>query len=113
MIQRKITYYLNSDEKRTLDRQLIRELKKLASKHSLQYALLWYIYLVRGATLRELYRIYRYLSGKYIRENTVHKQLQMLERKGLIRRQGDSYYSLVDPEDVADLFDKEGVEQEE
>jgi len=105
-MQRKLTYHLGKKEQK-LDKQLIRELKKLANKHSIQYALLWYIYLFGEAALTKLYRIYRYLSEKTIRENTVRKQLEQLQRKGLIKRIGDKYYSLVDPREVEDLFDRE------
>lgn len=37
----------------------------------------------------------------------MRKQLQLLERKGLIKKIGDCYISLVDPREVGDLFDRE------
>ena len=91
-------------EVREARKKLIQTLKRIADKYSIQYALLWYIYL-EEPNLKELFKVYRDLSGKLVRENTVRKQLQMLERKGLIKRHGDRYYCLVDPRDVEDLFD--------
>jgi len=89
-------------------RDLIRELKKLADKHSIQYALLWYIYLLGRASFSELYKLYnRLTNNKVVRENTVRNQLKQLERKGLVRKYGDEYVVLVDPRDVIDMFDRE------
>lgn len=51
--------------------------------------------------------MYRYLSGKVVRENTVRKQLRMLERKGLVNKVESKYIALIDPRDVVDLFDVE------
>ncbi len=42
-----------------------------------------------------------------VREATVRKQLQQLERKGVIKKVEDRYVTLVDPRDVIDLFDSE------
>lgn len=105
MIQRKLANYFREESR--IDKGVLGKLKKLAEKHSIQYALLWYIYLSRTASLRELYRIYRYISGKTIRQNTVRKQLLQLEQKGLVRRYGEGYVVLVDPSEVDDLFDVE------
>ncbi len=105
MIQRKLMNYVR--EKVKVDKEVLKKLKKIAKKHTIQYALLWYIYLRKTASLRELYRLYRYVSEKTIRENTVRKQLKVLERKGLIRKVGDRYSCLVDPREVHDLFDTE------
>ena len=107
MIQRKLIDYLKEGNKQTLNKKLLKQLKRIANKHSIQYALLWYIYLSGKASLNELYRIYKYLSEKTIRENTVRKQLEQLQRKGLVRKIGDTYTALVDPSEVQDLFDKE------
>ena len=78
----KITKYLGEGRDRA-DRELLEALKRVANTFAIQYALLWYIYLRNYVSLQELYRTYRFLSGKMVRENTVRKQLQMLERKGL------------------------------
>ncbi|MCD6300697.1 MAG: hypothetical protein J7L82_01345 [Staphylothermus sp.] len=107
MIQRKLVDYIAEEQRQAIDKELLKELKKLANKHSIQYALLWYIYLAKEATFKELYKIYRYISDKLVRENTVRKQLQQLKRKGLIKKLGDSYIALVDPREVSDLFDIE------
>ena len=104
-MQRKLTNYLREEVR--IDKEVLKKLRRLADRYSIQYALLWYIYLKSGTGLRELYNAYRYLSGKTIRENTVRKQLQQLERKGLIRREGGRYFCLVDPREVHDLFDIE------
>jgi len=108
MMRRKLTRYLSgTKERKDLNRELVKKLKKIADKYTIQYALLWYIYLVKEASLKELYKVYSYLSDKLVRENTVRKQLQMLERKELVRRVGDKYYCLVIPSEVEDLFDVE------
>lgn len=60
-----------------------------------------------SASFSEIYKVYKYLSNKLVRENTVRKQLRMLERKDLVKHIGDSYPALVDPHDVTDLFDRE------
>lgn len=103
MIQRKLTSYLN-EESRAVDRELIRKLRKFAEKYSIQYALLWYIYLRGGAGLLELHKVYRYLYryllGRVVRENTVRKQLRMLERKRLVNKVEGKYIALVDPRDA-------------
>jgi len=105
MIQWRLTRYIR--EEQTPHRDLLRKLKWVADRFTIQYALLWYIYLTGEASFRKLYKVYRYLSDKVIRENTVRKQLSILERKGLIKKEGDSYIALVDPRDVEDLFDRE------
>ncbi len=105
MIQRKLTKYIKEETR--IDKEVLKKLKKIADRYTLQYALLWYVYLKRSAGLRELYRIYRYLSNKVVRENTVRKQLRQLERKGLLKRIRDRYVALVDPREVTDLFDVE------
>ena len=106
MTQRRLTHYLEREQYQARDRELLKKLKKVANIFSIQYALLWYIYL-KEPTFRELYKIYRHISGKTVRENTVRKQLQVLERKGLIKKIGDTYRCLVDPREVEDLFDTE------
>jgi len=89
-------------------RDLIRKLKKLAEKHSIQYALLWHIYLRRVVSFEELYKLYNRLTdNRVVCEATVRNQLKVLERKGVIRREGGKYVALVDPRDVEDLFDVE------
>lgn len=55
MIQKELARNIR-EENRT-DKGVLGKLKKLAEKHSVQYALLWYIYLKSFATLRELYRV--------------------------------------------------------
>jgi len=106
MIQSKTMNYVG--EEIDVYKDLIRKLKKLAEKHSIQYALLWYIYLRKDVKFGELYKLYNYLSNnRVVRETTVRNQLKQLERKGLIRRYGDKYVALVDPRDVVDLFDRE------
>ena len=40
--------------------------------------------------------MYRHLSGRPVLVGIVRRQLQMLERKSLIERDEDRYYSLVD-----------------
>jgi len=108
VIQKRLTSHLEEKQRQTTDKELLRKLKRVANMFTIQYALLWYIYLKNQedqVTFQELYRAYRYLSEKLTRRNTVLKQLQMLERKGLIERHGDRYYCLVDPRDVEDLFD--------
>ncbi len=105
MIQRKLTKYIKEETR--IDKEVLKKLKKIADRYTLQYALLWYVYLKRSAGLRELYRIYMYLSNKVVRENTVRKQLRQLERGGLLKRIRDRYVALVDPREVTDLFDVE------
>jgi len=107
MTQRRLTHYLEREQYQARDRDLLRKLKWVADRFTIQYALLWCIYLTGEASFRKLYKVYRYLSDKVIRENTVRKQLSILERKGLIKKEGDSYIALVDPRDVEDLFDRE------
>jgi len=53
-MQQKITSYIESKQKHTMDKEVLRKLKKLAERHSIQYALLWYIYLRSSCNLKEL-----------------------------------------------------------
>ena len=64
MIERKTQHHLNSNEDRSIDKELIRKLRRLAEEHTVQYALLWYIYLSKGATLKQLHRVYCKLTGR-------------------------------------------------
>jgi len=80
-------------------------LKKLAKEVSAQCAIYYYLWLRHRASLGELHRIYSKIAGRVICPNTVRKQLKILERKGLVKRTGNYYMPLVEPEEVLDLFD--------
>lgn len=69
MIQRKLANYFREESR--IDKGVLGKLKKLAEKHSIQYALLWYIYLSRTASLRELSGTYPgRLYAKILLENS-------------------------------------------
>ncbi len=97
---------LGEDVRRKIERELLRRLKRIADSYSIQYALLWYLYL-QGSSLEEIYKVYRILSGKLVSQGTVRKQIAQLKRKGLVKHDGGKYIALVDPRDVEDLFDRE------
>lgn len=84
---------------------LIKNLKQLAKEVSIQYALYYYIWENRETSLRKLYRAYCEITGRTVALNTLRKQLKILERKGLVKKIGDTYTALVEPEEVLDLFD--------
>ncbi|RLG83066.1 MAG: hypothetical protein DRO40_05815 [Thermoprotei archaeon] len=86
-------------------KSLIEKLRQLTRNVSVQYALYYYLWTVKGASIRNLHRLYNEFTGRMVAPNTVRKQLKILERKGLIKKLGDTYIALVEPQEVLDLFD--------
>lgn len=87
--------------------RLVELLKKLARKHTIQYALLLYI-AARRPGFDELHRVYKEISDKDVKRQTVYKQLKELEEKGFIKKKGGRYVAVVDPtmREIAESFDK-------
>jgi len=92
-----------------VEEKVVATLREVAGKHSIQYALLMYIYYKRVVKFRDLLKIYNKVSdNRVVREATVRNQLKQLMLKGLVRRLGgDRYVALVEPSQVADMFDAE------
>ena len=66
----------------------------------------WYSEHGRGIDLRRLWRFYNNIAGHVVHENTIRKQLKLLENKGLIEVKGGKVYPKVhDLEAAVDLFD--------
>ena len=66
----------------------------------------WYAQYKNGVDFRRLWRFYNNIAGHVVHENTVRKQLQLLQNKGLIEIRNNRIYPKVkDLESIVDLFD--------
>jgi len=89
------------------------ELEKIVNigKKHRQLGLYLYIYwhfmrTDNGVPLHRLHRFYNRLAGRVVHENTVRKQLELLEAKGLIEvKDGKIYPKIVDLEAALRVFD--------
>jgi len=101
---------VKTSEKRKVEEsqsRLVELLKKLARKHTIQYALLLYI-AARRPDFNELFRVYKEICDKGVKRQTVYKQLKKLEEKRFIKKKGGRYVAIVDPtaREIAESFNK-------
>jgi len=74
------------------------------------YLFIWYWFQVYrdGVDFNKLWRFYNNISNHVVHEETVRKQLKMLENKGLVEKKNGKYYPVLLPVDiVAKMFDVE------
>ena len=101
-----LSIYSKTGNSITKEKQhLLKKLRQLSEEVSRQYALYYYLWLVKEAKLSKLHRVYNEIAGRVVSLNTVRKQLKILERKGLVKRCGDVYVALLEPKEALNLFD--------
>ena len=84
--------------RRPSERTLLEQSRKLAQNTSNYFGLYWWLWHKGGASFKDLWSTYCKIVGRQVRFATVHRQLARLERYRAIKREGEYYYPLVDPE---------------
>jgi hypothetical protein len=108
-MRRTLEGYVGEKERQ---RTLLDEISSFGRRHRqlglFLFIYYWYALHGHGADFRRLWRFYNSISDHVVHENTVRKQLKLLENKGLVEERGGKYYPKVsDLEAAAAAFDVE------